>query len=754
MCSFANTKGREANHSIMTTSDRLPRDAGGKVWPFTRKVIVLAAVAMLFISATTMAERSAPSEARQVADNWLTLMVSLRGGWAGTIAPQVEYTHEIYKADTLVGYGFDIQPSGWIIVPLLKELSPVKAYSEIGHLDLEEELGCVAVVRDVLANRIMVYIEAYGSIDAAQPVTGEVLYDRSQRLKWDDYAADKRSFTEYMERKALLSIDEVGPLLTTHWHQNHPFNMYCPTSPCGQCVVGCVATTWAQIMKYWEWPEQGVGSHDYLWQGDYTCSGHTPEPDVLFADFSDPYDWDNMPDRCDGMADCSAIEKAAVAELCYEVGVSVNMFYGTGGSSSNTSNGRWSLPQYFRYKSIDQGWMQYRSRMGYTPETWFDIVRSEINANRPIAYGIVSHAIVCDGYRTIDEVNEYHMNYGWANSNDMWYTVDLLWCPWDGCHYLMEEMITRIKPDMAIVIDADQKVGWVPFEVQFTGYSDEIIDIWVWDFGDGDSSSVQSPTHTYTEPGLYDVSLRIIGSGGHYYQEKTGYILALADSLCARGGDGDPGDTVDVVVHCRNTQALSQIKVPVEYGGPGMSLDLLSYSIAGCRTEYFQTADFAHFDISNKRVTFRLEAGGQPPLPPGEGDVLKLKFRIPFSAVPTQNACVELDGYEQFLPTFTGDLAQYPAATMSCDVTVLGVCCDGIRGNVDYDPEDLVDAVDIVYLADYLFGNRGGPRPPCWDEGNVNGDSEDYVNIIDLTVLVSYVYASGNRIEPSPCPAP
>jgi gliding motility-associated-like protein len=45
-----------------------------------------------------------------------------------------------------------------------------------------------------------------------------------------------------------------------------------------------------------------------------------------------------------------------------------------------------------------------------------------------------------------------------------------------------------------------------PFTVKFTNNTSDAIS-YVWDFGDGTSSSNQNPTHTYTTPGSYDVRL-------------------------------------------------------------------------------------------------------------------------------------------------------------------------------------------------------------------------------------------------------
>ncbi|MDG2084966.1 MAG: PKD domain-containing protein, partial [Planctomycetota bacterium] len=51
-------------------------------------------------------------------------------------------------------------------------------------------------------------------------------------------------------------------------------------------------------------------------------------------------------------------------------------------------------------------------------------------------------------------------------------------------------------------------------EVTFQDDSVGVITEWSWDFGDGNTSLDQSPTHTYTEAGLYTVSLTVTGPGG------------------------------------------------------------------------------------------------------------------------------------------------------------------------------------------------------------------------------------------------
>ncbi len=61
-----------------------------------------------------------------------------------------------------------------------------------------------------------------------------------------------------------------------------------------------------------------------------------------------------------------------------------------------------------------------------------------------------------------------------------------------------------------------------------SSYSFATIEEWHWDFGDGSTSTLQNPTHTYTAPGEYDASLYIIGRDGCQSELATYTILIHA----------------------------------------------------------------------------------------------------------------------------------------------------------------------------------------------------------------------------------
>jgi PKD repeat protein len=66
--------------------------------------------------------------------------------------------------------------------------------------------------------------------------------------------------------------------------------------------------------------------------------------------------------------------------------------------------------------------------------------------------------------------------------------------------------------------------GEDPLNVQFTDTSTYKPVSWVWDFGDGTTSTEQNPAHTYVNPGAYTVSLTAGNSSGTDIETKADYI--------------------------------------------------------------------------------------------------------------------------------------------------------------------------------------------------------------------------------------
>ena len=213
----------------------------------------------------------------------------------------------------------------------------------------------------------------------------------------------------------------VGPLLTTTWNQSPWYNTQCPrTLDSSYSVTGCVATAMAQVMKYWNHPAVGRGSHTY------TPTGFGPQTAIFDTTH---YQWNLMPNALGFRS--SDEEVAAVAQLMYHAGVAVDMAYSPQSSGAYVSSygdvtsmcAENALKNFFRYNQS----LFAAARADYTNAQWDTLLTTELNASRPIFYSGTDndggHAFVLDGY---DSLGLYHVNWGWGGYCDGYYTFDNL----------------------------------------------------------------------------------------------------------------------------------------------------------------------------------------------------------------------------------------------------------------------------------------------------------------------------------------
>ena len=196
-----------------------------------------------------------------------------------------------------------------------------------------------------------------------------------------DYLSTK-SFSPSDVEKEPESSERRAPayyncILETKWGQSAPFNNLCNGN-----VAGCVAVAMAQIMYKHKYPSS------YSWSNmlkTYQTNGYT------------------------------TTQANAVAKLIRDCGISVNMDYGTDGSSAKSCDAAWALAHKFGYNPN----IKYYMRNYFSQSKWEQIILEELKEERPILYsgkmsdGEAGHAFVLDGY---DGNGFYHFNWGWKGS--------------------------------------------------------------------------------------------------------------------------------------------------------------------------------------------------------------------------------------------------------------------------------------------------------------------------------------------------
>jgi hypothetical protein len=209
----------------------------------------------------------------------------------------------------------------------------------------------------------------------------------------------------------------IHPLLgDIKWNQAAPYNNLCPIIDSlkrERAATGCVATAMAQVMRYYKWPVQGIGSHSYK-----TSSYNFP----LSLDFyKTTFDWNNMSETYD--SNSSSTQNDAVATLMYNCGVAINTDY-VQSSSAFSIDVAIALSTYFGYdKNIQIYSRDYCSRT-----KWVEMLKTELAAARPILYGGVNskktgHMFICDGY---DENGLFHFNWGWGGYANGYFEISAL----------------------------------------------------------------------------------------------------------------------------------------------------------------------------------------------------------------------------------------------------------------------------------------------------------------------------------------
>lgn len=243
---------------------------------------------------------------------------------------------------------------------------------------------------------------------------------RSYNLKADSsISAEWKLYLDPAPSQPIPQIQAVNPLLQVKWNQAPYYNALCPydNAEGERTVSGCVATAMAQIMKFWNYPAQGTGSHSYAHSTYGTLSAN-------FA--SSTYNWSGMPNKLTG-------NNQQVAQLMYDCGVSVDMDYGVssqGGSGAYVISSKspylhcseYAFKTYFGYDENLEG----LQRASFTQSIWIQKLKTELDASRPILYagfGQGGHAFVCDGY---DNNDYFHFNWGWGGIYDGYFSINSL----------------------------------------------------------------------------------------------------------------------------------------------------------------------------------------------------------------------------------------------------------------------------------------------------------------------------------------
>ncbi|MDX9857313.1 MAG: S8 family serine peptidase [candidate division Zixibacteria bacterium] len=283
---------------------------------------------------------------------------------------------------------------------------------------------------------------------------------------------------------------------------------------------------------------------------------------------------------------------------------------------------------------------------------------------------------------------------------------------------------------------ADVTVGDVPLTVQFFDSSTLTVSSWLWDFGDGHQSTDENPAHEFVDPGAYTVTLTVqTAEYGELITQKLSYVVALGDTLTISNAETYAGQQAVVSVNLTNALEVESLTFPFRMLDTPINVTFDSVS-RGSRTEYFEQLTYLTYNPTANLFTVRLQAddgGGALPLPPGEGEVLKIFVRTDPLALGGLQNLIDTMSTTSYSVSVKSPMVEYVPRVNPGSVGTTWV----MRG--DANNSATLDLSDLIYLVNHLY--LGGPGTLTVQHGDANADLQS--DLSDLIYLANFLFLGG-----------
>ncbi len=321
-------------------------------------------------------------------------------------------------------------------------------------------------------------------------------------------------------------------------------------------------------------------------------------------------------------------------------------------------------------------------------------------------------------------------------------------------------------PPPAASFTVSPAVGEAPHAVAFSDTSTGEIENRIWEFGDGETSTEESPQHIYETAGSYTVTLSLVGPGGVDATTIQGAVTVSPPENVVRIPAitvirSQPGITIPV--YATHPDPLQGYQIGLRWD-PTVFL-YNEATIVGTVSEPL-LPDFLiinPLDGPNgvEGLTMGVVFDTIPPLdgrviPPGiDQRLVHVNVDVLGTAPADQISVIEFDdtiGDPPILNIFT--VAGVSKLPFQIDGQVLVVPLSFpppilfLRGDFDNDLQVAIN--DAVAILAYLFA--GGAPPGCVDSADVNDTGT--IDLSDPVNLLNFLFTGSNQPPPYPWPTP
>jgi len=319
---------------------------------------------------------------------------------------------ELYRSNEniILFYVFNLQPQGYIVVSADSNLPPVIAYSFTDNFQSD-------VSKDNILLQ-MLKADVGLRLENVEKLPENII--ESRNLLWREF------LNEETEVSVNIDFEQWPPegttptegWIETKWHQNSPYNDFCPMDGDKRSIAGCPAVAMAQILNYHK-TTNNVAFND---SDDYY---HSYGNRFWIDNDHEEYDFPSFPELNDYLDTLAyhydnkfLITDENKATLNFACGVAATQVYTSGVSGTFGVN-----QAYDAYLKFDCNTVEL---LDNSDTDLYDRLSQNIKDALPAHLAVVTpgwdagHNLVIDGYNT-DEY--YHLNFGWGGSYDAWYLL-------------------------------------------------------------------------------------------------------------------------------------------------------------------------------------------------------------------------------------------------------------------------------------------------------------------------------------------
>ncbi len=306
-----------------------------------------------------------------------------------------------------LAYTFIFEDKGYIVVSADDRLIPIVSYSDAGIYYIDSPLDNL-IKADLLAR--LNNIE-YQSNDIKDRIKNE----------WIDLYFNKKSSAKVQQWPEEGSTS-TGGWTETKWHQNAPYNQFCPIkiSSGQRSVVGCPATAMAQILHFHRQINGTQFDNTDRYYHNYTQHFWIDDAwetyDFLSFDSLNVY-LDSIEFKYTSKSELNNEEKAA---LSLASAFACKSVFDPDGSGTFSVSQAYQAYLKFGFNDAvlldsDYSDEQIRQKMIINIKNALPVHLATVDQNW--YYG---HNVVCDGYR---DNGYFRINFGWGGTYDNWYSL-------------------------------------------------------------------------------------------------------------------------------------------------------------------------------------------------------------------------------------------------------------------------------------------------------------------------------------------